>query len=299
MAADDSKRRGLGRGLSALLGEDRDNVLVTGEPTAPRQLPVEKLHPSPFQPRRVFNDESMETLIASVRERGVVQPLLVRRDPKTAGTFEIVAGERRWRAAQAAKLHDVPAVVLELSDRDTLEVALIENIQRADLSPLEEAQGYRRLIDEFGHSQEELGRALGKSRSHVANMLRLLSLPAALHRMIDDGSLSAGHARALITASDPEKLAAQVVSRGLSVRDTERLAQAAKPAAKDSKTANSPTRTKRDADTIALENDLGLVLGLKVAISHDGRGGSLTIHYATLEQLDDVIQRLNTSLPRG
>lgn len=297
--SDEGKKRQLGRGLSALLGEDRAAETITGKSSATRMLPIEALHPSPYQPRRVFSDEGMSALVASVKTQGIVQPLLVRPDPKRSGEFEIVAGERRWRAAQVAQLHEVPVVVRELGDRDTLEIALIENIQREDLTPLDEAQAYRRLVDEFGHTQEALASALGKSRSHVANMLRLLTLPVFVQQLVTEGKLSAGHARALISAAEPEKLAVQVIARGLSVRDTERLAQRAKPTG-SAKGPAKPTRVARaidtpdsDPDTLALERDLSLMLGLAVTIRHEGKGGNLTINYGTLEQLDDLLQRLS------
>jgi ParB family chromosome partitioning protein len=258
-----------------------------------RTLPVEKLRPGKFQPRRVFDASAIEDLIGSVREKGILQPLLVRIHPEDPDTYEIIAGERRWRAAQAASLHEVPAIVRDLSDREALEVGLIENLQREDLSPLEEAEGYRRLMDEFSHTQEELAKTVGKSRSHVANTMRLLALPLPVKQMLDDGALTAGHARALLTCADPVGLAQQVVGKGLNVRQTEKLVQKAPEKAKPKSAVSGP---EKDADLVALERDLSNVLGLKVAIRLQGKGGEVTIHYDTLEQLDDVLHRLSNGL---
>ncbi|MHA1565986.1 MAG: ParB/RepB/Spo0J family partition protein, partial [Alphaproteobacteria bacterium] len=226
--------------------------------------------------------------VASVKEKGILQPILVRRHPSVANRFEIVAGERRWRAAQQAQLFEVPIIIKDLTDKDSLEIALIENIQRESLTPLEEAEGYRRLMDEFSHTQDALARTVGKSRSHVANTLRLLVLPEQVKILVDAGDLTAGHARALINADDPEALAQQVVKKGLNVRQTERLAQSAKNGTK-------PVRKgpQKDADTVALEDELSGLLGLRVNIRFSRGGGTLTIAYKTLEQLDDVLHRLN------
>ncbi|MBF0393896.1 MAG: ParB/RepB/Spo0J family partition protein [Alphaproteobacteria bacterium] len=286
-------RASLGRGLSALLGDapDEDAVAtVEAAPRSPRSLPVEQLRPGRFQPRRLFDEAAIAELVESVREKGVLQPLLVRPLPEP-DTYEIIAGERRWRAAQMARLHEVPVVVREFDDRETLEVSLVENLQREDLTPLEEAEGYRRLMDEFAHTQEDLGRAVGKSRSHVANMMRLLALPDPVKDMLDRGALSMGHARALLGAADAVGLAAQVATKGLSVRQTERLAreEGAKP-----KGAARPRGVEaKDPDTAALERDLSNLLGLEVSIKFHGKGGELTIHYGNLEQLDDVLHRLS------
>jgi ParB family chromosome partitioning protein len=280
------RRRGLGMGLSALLGAGTETWPEPAAGTV-RTVPIEHLRPSPFQPRRSFGEDELEALTGSIRARGVIQPLLVRGDADGGGgQFEIVAGERRWRAAQRAGLHELPVIVLRLSDREALEVALVENVQRQDLSPLEEAEGYRRLIDEFGHTQEELASVLGKSRSHLANLLRLLGLPEPVRRMLEAGELSAGHARALLTASDPLRLAKAVVAQNLNVRQTEKLVQA---------DASSPARragTSKDPNTRALERDLAGRLGLDVAIRPKGSGGSLTIAYRTLDQLEGLIRRL-------
>ncbi len=281
-------RQPLGRGLSALLGDEDDDFAVETTVAAGNTVPIEHLEPGQYQPRRNFDADEMESLVSSIREKGVLQPILVRAHPDKPDRFEIVAGERRWRAAQQAQLHEVPVVTKELSDKDTLEIALIENLQRENLTPLEEADAYQRLMDEFSHTQEALAQVISKSRSHVANMLRLLSLPDRVKEMVDSGALTAGHARTLVNAENPEVLAQQIVARGLNVRQAERLAQSAKGAP-----ARAGRRTDKDADTLALERDLSGLLGLKVNIRFHGKGGSLTINYKTLEQLDDVLHRLS------
>jgi ParB family chromosome partitioning protein len=268
-------------GLSALLGGAPDLLGDGGRPDA-QHVPIEFLRPSPVQPRRRFGEAELEGLARSIRDQGVLQPLLVRPAAGAAG-YEIVAGERRWRAAQRAGLHELPVVVRELSDRAALELALVENLQRQDLGPLEEAEAYRRLIEEFGHSQEELGRALGRSRSHIANMMRLLGLPPAVRAMVEDGSLSAGHARALLAATAPERLALKVATEGLSVRQTEALVR---------RSNAGPPRPASDADIAMLERDLSQRLGLRVAIRRSGRGGSVTLRFSRLEQLDALLRRL-------
>lgn len=306
-APDSGRRRGLGRGLSALLG-DEDPVRETASETAgeqgngqPKMVPVEKLHPSRFQPRRNFDAEQIENLAQSIRENGVLQPLIVRPHHDISDNYEIVAGERRWRAAQKAQLHEVPIIIRSLNDDTTLEVALIENVQRQDLAPLEEAEGYRRLIDQFSYTQEALAKKIGKSRVHIANMLRLLSLPDSIKAMLRDGALTAGHARALIGRDDAEALAQEIVSRGLTVRQAEKLAQGqrdespAKGRKNGAKKAGaegiSATPIGKDADTVALENDLSHRLGLKVEIHGGEAGGQVVIHYQSLEQLDDLLHR--------
>jgi ParB family chromosome partitioning protein len=313
MTEDGGKRR-LGRGLSALLGEDSgEDYAQLDRLRTSKMVPVEQLSPGRFQPRRAFDEEAMDALVLSVREKGIIQPILVRRRRDQANAYEIIAGERRWRAAQVAQLHEVPVVIRDVEDRDALEIALIENIQRQDLTPLEEAEGYSRLMAEFEHSQEDLAHAVGKSRSHVANMLRLLNLPAGVKELVQTRALSAGHARAVLTAADPDALARTIVDRGLSVRAAEKLAQAAKPASarrprKPSAPATpeaiaaavaatvadaAPPMRAKDADTLALEHSLASVLGLTVSIEFDGKGGRLTIHYQSLDQLDDVLTRLS------
>jgi ParB family chromosome partitioning protein len=257
---------------------------------ASRTLPVAQLRPSALQPRRTMAEAALDELAQSIADKGVLQPLLVRRLADEPGMFEIVAGERRWRAAQKAQLHEVPVVIKELSDGEALEVALIENLQRQDLNPLEEAEGYRRLLDEFAHTQEDLGKVIGKSRSHIANTLRLLSLPDPIKAMMRDGQLTAGHARALLTADDPEALARQVVAEGLTVRSTEALAKPQKPARPP-----KPVASAKDPNTVALERDLSTLLGLRVEIRFRGSAGTLLLHYGNLEQLDDILHRLNQS----
>jgi ParB family transcriptional regulator, chromosome partitioning protein len=292
---DDPRRRGLGRGLSALLGEEGGEEAVSETPKSPRSIPIELLHPGRYQPRRTFDPEAQQALVESIRVQGILQPLLVRRHPEQEGHYEIVAGERRWRAAQAAQLHEVPVVLRELADREALEIALVENVQRQDLNPLEEAEGYRRLLDEFHHTQEDLARAVGKSRSHIANLLRLLALPDAVREMIRDGQLTAGHARALIGLENAVELAQQIAKSGMSVRQVERLAQAQhREKERPEKVASL---APRDADITVLERELTQLLGLKVQIVFNGQGGVLSVHYRTLEQLDDVLRRLNNLPP--
>jgi ParB family chromosome partitioning protein len=274
------RKRGLGMGLSALLGGAPE--LAEGV----RTVPIEFLRPSPLQPRRHFAEAELAALAGSIRAKGVMQPLLVRRAANDDEQYEIVAGERRWRAAQLAGCHELPVVVYALSDREALEVALLENVQRQDLTPLEEAEGYRRLIDEFGHTQEELAGSLGKSRSHIANLIRLLGLPATLRTMLETGQLSAGHARALLGARDPTPLARQVAARGLNVRQTEALVR------NERQTIKRGDPRQRDPDTMALERDLARRLGLPVRVQPKAQGGTLSIEFRSLEQLDALIRRM-------
>lgn len=289
-------KRGLGRGLSALLdeisiapknGEQRADSTEAG--VAIQTLPISRIRANPRQPRRRFDEAALAELIESVRTRGLLQPILVR--PK-GEDYEIVAGERRWRAAQAARLHEVPVVVKELDDASAFEIALVENIQRADLNPIEEADGYRRLIDEYGHTQEELARLTSKSRSHVANLLRLLDLPEAVRTHVVEGRLTMGHARALVSAPDPERLAQKVIEGGLSVRQTEALASGAQGRAPAPARARNNFPEEKDADTIALERLLAEALGLVVDIDVDGIRGKVMISYANLDQLDMLCRRL-------
>jgi ParB family chromosome partitioning protein len=285
---------GLGRGLSSLLGEAQQEAPVRldaegGSRTsgAVQLIPVAGIEPHPGQPRRIFQEEALAELAQSIQTRGVIQPIIVR---PHGHRFQIVAGERRWRAAQRARLHEIPAIVREFSDDEALEVALIENIQRQDLNAIEEAQAYQRLVDEYGHTQEELGKLVHKSRSHVANLLRLLDLPGKVQILVGTGQLSMGHARALITAKDPEALADEVVRRGLSVRETEKLAAAGKTA----RQRRLPIEYKgAGADIAALERQLGDLLGLKVSIKHSPKGGQVTLAYSSLDQLDMICQRLS------
>jgi len=286
--SDRPKRAPLGRGLSALFGESGARVLAG--PGAPRTVPIEAIRPSRFQPRRRFAEAELDGLVQSIREKGVIQPLLVRPLDNAGGEpgpdFELVAGERRWRAAQRAGLHEVPVVIRPFGDSEVLEIALVENLQREDLTPLEEAEAYSRLMQEFGRSQAELAETIGKSRSHVANTLRLLALPPPVKHQLEEGALTAGHARALLAAPDPAALAGEVVRRGLNVRATEMLVRrrAARPEPRQ--------RRPRDADTLALEREIGAALGLRVTLAPKGRGGSLTLHYASLDQLDRILKLL-------
>lgn len=297
--ADMKKNRGLGRGLSALMAD------VGPEPTSSLNssarpdliVPVEKVFPNPDQPRRSFTDEHLRDLSASIKAKGIIQPLIVRKRSTGNGEYEIVAGERRWRAAQMAQLHEIPVLVRDFTDTEVLEVAIIENIQRADLNPVEEAAGFRQLMDKFGHTQEKLAEELGKSRSHIANLLRLLHLPADVQELLVEGRLSAGHARALITSDDPSGLAKQVVAQGLSVRATEALAKKKDDGGSSSTTRSKSTGSEKDADTKALENDLSAALGLSVQVDHKagGESGQVTIKYASLDQLDEICRILSIS----
>lgn len=289
------ERRGLGRGLSALMADIPQPEAETPASDAPRSpdmtVPIERVRPNPDQPRRAFTQEAMQELAASIAEKGIIQPLIVRPDPGAEGDYQIVAGERRWRAAQIAQLHDIPIIIRDFDDTEVLEVAIIENIQRADLNPIEEATGYRQLMDRFDQTQEHLATAMGKSRSHIANLMRLLTLPDEVQGMLRDGSLSAGHARALINRDDAVEIAREVVRRGLSVRDVEQRTRK-----KRAKSGGSGRRSReKDADTKALESDLSAALQMPVTIDHDPdkSTGKLSIRYKDLEQLDDIIQILN------
>ena len=288
-------RRGLGRGLSALLGESEAPVdeaapAVPGAP--PQTAPIELLRRNPDQPRRFFGEAELEDLAASIREKGVLQPILVRPMPGAPGEYQIVAGERRWRAAQRAGLHTVPVLVRDLDDLDVLEIAIVENVQRADLNPLEEAQGYKALMDRFGRTQDAVAQVVGKSRSHVANALRLLSLPEEVREHVAAGRLSAGHARAIATAPDPAGLARAVVEKALSVRQAEALSRQAQDRPAPSGPPPAPRRTGKDPDTVALEQDVSDSLGLAVEIDYRDGKGVLHVRYETLEQLDDICRRL-------
>lgn len=293
MAENKLAKRGLGRGLSALMA---DMDLSTPEPAAPPRdrtmVPIEQITANPDQPRRSFEPEALQELAASLKNRGVLQPLIVRPHPQDQGIYQIVAGERRWRAAQMAQLHELPVIIRELSDTEVLEVAIIENIQRADLNAIEEAASFRQLMDRFGHTQERLADALNKSRSHIANLLRLLNLPDQVQDLVKEGRLSAGHARALITAPNASQLARKIIEKGLSVRETEELVR--KQAEQDStEKRQAKRRPEKDADTRALESDLSAQLSMKVLIDHSGKkGGTVLISYQDLEQLDQLCQIL-------
>lgn len=296
MSDDKGRPRQLGRGLEALFGEDRTNIAAaetTSVRTAGfRTVAITRLIPNPLQPRRHFDDDALRDLTASIQEQGILQPLIVRPTRSDPETFEIVAGERRWRAAQRAQVHEAPVIVRDFTDEEALAVALIENIQRDELSPIEEAEAYARLAHEFGKTQEQVAEVVGKSRSHVANMTRLLDLPEDVRAMLADGRLSAGHARAVLRAPDPVALARQILEEGLSVRAAEKLGKASRgKRARTGGKAAAAARAK-DADTLALERELGNVLGLKVDVEFDGLGGKLTLEYTSLEQLDDLVDRL-------
>ena len=289
--AEEQNRSRLGRGLAALIGEVNDTApaAASDRSRGARKIPTEFLRPNPRNPRRHFSDEELEELSNSIREKGIIQPILVRPIQGVEGAFEIIAGERRWRAAQRASLHEVPIVIVEAGDREAFEIAIIENVQRADLNPLEEALGYEKLVADYGYTQNDLARVIGKSRSHIANMMRLTKLPESVRALLANGSLSAGHARALLALDHPEEVARRIVEQGLTVRDVERLSQEGTTKAASSKPG---TKIEKDPDTRALEKAIEDVLGLSVSIVHGARGGELRIKYRTLEQLDDVCLRL-------
>lgn len=323
---EEPKIKGLGRGLNALF-EDAEiespaasaslagaklEAEVASTPGRKRlSLGIEQLEPSPFQPRRTFEDAPLQELADSIREIGILQPLLVRQKPEAMDEFQIIAGERRWRAAQIAQLHEVPVIILDLSELEAFKIAMVENLQREDLDPMDEAFGYQRLLNEYGHTKESLAKAVGKSRPHISNMLRLLHLPVEIQKYVSSGELSAGHARALLTAADPRGLAREVMEKGLSVRQTEKFAadSAGRTQKKQSQprggvvpfTGGVPTapsaaptpRVEKDADTLALENDMTNALGMRVSIdSADGRSGKLSIAFSSLDQLDELLHRL-------
>ena len=291
-----TERKSLGRGLSALLADvNLDERSNTKDAVVQRpsdiEVPIERVYANPDQPRRTFVEKDLEDLTASIAQKGVIQPLIVRPDSNNPVGYQIVAGERRWRAAQRAKLHSIPVLIRELTDTEVLELAIIENIQRADLNAVEEAMGYRQLMDKFGHTQEKMAEALGKSRSHIANLLRLLTLPSEVLEYLTDGRISAGHARALVPADDPAALAREIINKGLSVRQAEALAKAKKPNA----VPKRRLKPAKDADTRAIESDLTAHLGVKVTIDHKtgGQNGELRIKYSDLEQLDGLCQLLS------
>jgi ParB family transcriptional regulator, chromosome partitioning protein len=276
----------LGRGLAALIGDAADEGTAVARARGQKKIPIAFLRPNPRNPRRTFNDTDLDELIHSIREKGIIQPILARTLPGLADTYEIIAGERRWRAAQKAGLHEVPVITVEADDRQALELAIIENVQRTDLNALEEALGYQQLEREFGYSQSELANVIGKSRSHVANTLRLMNLPEKTKRLLAEGAISAGHARALLTSADADAIAARIVAQGLSVRDVERITQ------KSAGRASSKAPQDKDSDTRALEKTLSDALGLNVAISHRGEAGEVRIRYKSLDQFDDLCRKL-------
>ena len=294
MAGSD-KKRGLGRGLSALMADVNEPLNNAASVVISDQsVPIEMIVPNPNQPRKTFESLALDDLVSSIQEKGVLQPLIVR---KVGDNFEIVAGERRWRAAQRAQLHELPVIVREFTDTEVLEVAIIENIQRSDLNPIEEAAGYKQLMDRFGHTQEKMAEALGKSRSHIANLMRLLNLPSSIQTHVIEGRLSSGHARTLVTIEDSEALVKKIIDGGLSVRQTEMLVKKSQerrdPAGQNVRLPQN--KTEKDADTRALEEDLGAATGVKVSLSHkpNAESGQLTLHYSSLEQLDDLCRKLS------
>ena len=283
------KPKQLGRGLAALMGESvATDMQELDKDRSYKLVPVEYLNPGKYQPRRIIDLDHIEELASSIRDKGLLQPIIVRKHAVKTSEYEIIAGERRWRAAQRAELHEVPVIIKKFTDLEALEVGLIENLQRQDLSPLEEAEGYQRLMEEFGHTQEVMANSIGKSRSHVANMVRLIALPGEIKTMLDDGRLSAGHARALLMAEDPIILAENIVTRGLNVRDTEKLIKMQLEPKKSTLSA----KVEKDADTKALEVTLRDRLGLGVLIKPKGKSGTLTISYGNLDQLDELISIL-------
>jgi len=290
--AKQQKSRGLGRGLSALMADV--NTDAPTDPNAQRKpdtnLPIEQVAPNPDQPRRTFDQTALDDLAASIREKGIIQPIIVRKDPTDPSRYQIVAGERRWRAAQLANLHDIPVLIREFDDTEVLEVAIIENIQRADLNPVDEASGYKHLMERFGHTQDQLSKVLGKSRSHVANQMRLLALPDAVLDMLARGDLSSGHARALIGHENATQLARQIVEKRLSVRDVEKLVKQGSPVPRRAP-AGKPAK---DADTLQIEAELAAQIGMPVSIDHqsDQSSGTVSIKYKSLEQLDDLLRVL-------
>ena len=289
--AEDATRTRLGRGLAALIGDVGAESSVE-RPRGQRKLPITSLRPNPRNPRRAFADADLDELAASLRERGIIQPIIARPARSSSDVYEIIAGERRWRAAQRAGLHEVPVVIIEATDAEALQLAIVENVQRADLNPLEEAEGYRSLIRDFSHSQDDVARMVGKSRSHVANTLRLQTLPDRVREHIHSGRLSAGHARALVGHHDAERLAEEIVTRGLNVRQVEEVArEIGKKKGRQQKTGHK-ARAAKNADTLALEKRLSDALGLAVSVDHRKRGGALTIRYRSLDQLDEMVRRL-------
>jgi len=289
--ADDASRSRLGRGLAALIGDVGAEVPVE-RPRGQRKVPTGSLRPNPRNPRRTFSNTDLDELVASLRERGIIQPIVARVVRGVSDAYEIIAGERRWRAAQRAGLHEVPVVIIEATDAEALQLAIIENVQRADLNALEEAEGYRALVDEFDNSQDEVAKIVGKSRSHVANTLRLLKLPDAVKAHIQSGALNAGHARMLVGQPNAAQLAQEIVARGLNVRQVESLARESGNKGAHAHKKHARSRAHKNANLVALEKRIGDALGLVVSIAHRPRGGVLSIRYRSLDQLDTVLRRL-------
>ena len=291
------KSRGLGRGLSSLMGDFNNEPLTNNKnsesQTIEKLVPVEKIYPNPNQPRKSFQEEKLIELANSIKTKGIVQPLIVRKKKGTKESFEIVAGERRWRAAQRAQVHELPVIIKEFTDIEVLEIAIIENVQRADLNPIEEALGYKNLMENFDHTQDGLSKEIGKSRSHIANLLRLLNLPSAVQELLISGQLTAGHARALVTCDNPLAMAKKIISLGLSVRDTERLTKNVS----EKKVSNKTKTKEKPADTVLLEADLSAALKMKVSISHEEgkEKGLISISYKSLDELDRISEVLLNS----
>ena len=285
-----SKSRGLGRGLSSLMGDLKNEPLTSNENSesqiVEKLVPVEKIYPNPNQPRKSFQEEKLIELANSIKTKGIVQPLIVRKKKGTKESFEIVAGERRWRAAQRTQIHELPVIIKEFTDIEVLEIAIIENVQRADLNPIEEALGYKNLMENFDHTQDGLSKEIGKSRSHIANLLRLLNLPSSVQELLISGQLTAGHARALVTCDNPLAIAKQIISLGLSVRDAERLAKNVS----EKKVSNKTKTKEKPADTVLLEADLSAALKMKVSINHEEgkEKGLISITYKSLDELDRI-----------
>ena len=290
--ADETGRSRLGRGLAALIGDVGDEMSAVDRSRSQRLAPVEFLRPNARNPRKSFVDADLDDLAQSIRERGIIQPIVVRTLPGVVDVYEIIAGERRWRAAQRAGLHEVPVLLVEATDKDALEIAIVENVQRSDLNAIEEAAGYEQLMAQFDYTQLDLSKVIGKSRSHIANTIRLMKLPDTVRQQVIDGALSAGHARALLALDDPAAAAKLVVEQGLTVRDVERMGQTR---SETPEPAKSRARPEKDPDTRALEQALEDVLGLKVDVSHKTQGGGqMTIRYTTLDQLDNLCRRLKS-----
>ncbi|HOO82627.1 MAG TPA: ParB/RepB/Spo0J family partition protein [Alphaproteobacteria bacterium] len=301
----DPKSRGLGRGLNALF-EDDEGVYPQVDPEGHIQgrkrdmVGIDQLEPGPGQPRTIFRDGALDELSESIKLHGVLQPLLVREHKDNSGQYQIIAGERRWRAAQKAQLHEVPVIVLSITDAEAFEIALIENLQREDLDPIDEATGYQKLIDEHEYTQEKLAESLGKSRSHIANMIRLLQLPLVVRDFLSDGKITIGHARALITVENAEALVKEVIAKNLSVRETEKLVAESQGRAQTTKVRASKSSPAKDVDTLALEEDISGKLGMRVSIdSRDGKSGRLSVQFKTLDQLDVLIRRLSEESGSG
>ena len=296
MSSPKAPTRGLGRGLSSIMSDINIPMVseVSLKNSTDQTLSTDQIYPNSDQPRRTFDNQAMDDLTASILEKGIIQPLIVRRKTSVNGSFEIVAGERRWRAAQRAQLHEVPVIIRDFTDVEVLEVAIIENIQRSDLNAIDEAAGYKQLMEKFGRTQEDMGKALGKSRSHIANLIRLLTLPDSVQSYLQNGTLTAGHARTLVGHPDADKLAAEIVKKGLSVRDAEKLVKVSKKISNNSKLNK---RAIKDADTVQIENDLTAHLGFKVNIAHSaGREhGQVILNYRDLDQLDDLLRILSGS----